>query len=198
MKRITACIIILIFLAAAVFSQDKKGSAALPGGYGSLTWGTLLSQARKNITGKLIYTDEKSIIISRDRELEYRYGFFYTDPAVAAAAGTGKKDDTSKAPEEGKLFYVALSFPYLSMDDVKKKMQEKYGEPTNENITDNQGALAWVSETTIIVIWVDRYEKKAYSRRITYLSRKIARELNKYQENVFNATELELIKQLKP
>jgi len=195
MKRITACIIILIFLAAAVFSQDKKGSAALPGGYGSLTWGTLLSQARKNITGKLIYTDEKSIIISRDRELEYRYGFFYTE---TAAAGTGKKDDTSKAPEEGKLFYVALSFPYLSMDDVKKKLQEKYGEPTNENITDNQGALAWVSDTTIIVIWVDRYEKKAYSRRITYLSRKIARELNKYQENVFNATELELIKQLKP
>ena len=195
MKRITACIIILIFLAAAVFSQDKKGSAALPGGYGSLTWGTLLSQARKNITGKLIYTDEKSIIISRDRELEYRYGFFYTETATA---GTGKKDDTSKAPEEGKLFYVALSFPYLSMDDVKKKLQEKYGEPTNENITDNQGALAWVSDTTIIVIWVDRYEKKAYSRRITYLSRKIARELNKYQENVFNATELELIKQLKP
>lgn len=84
------------------------------------------------------------------------------------------------------------------MKEVMEKMQTKYGEATMSNIKDNQGALAWDSEKTIVIVWIDRYEKKPFCRRITYLSKEIAKELNTYVEQVFNKAELDLIKQLNP
>lgn len=217
MKR-TALFIFLLIFNVTIFAQEvkkttpavdtknekKKKTSSLPEGYGSLTWGTLLSDAKEKITGKLVYTDEKKIIISKDGNLEYRYGFFYIDPAMkkvmgektAEKAETGTKETPKK--DEGKLFYVSLHFPYLSMKEVMDKMKAKYGEARSSNIKDNQGALAWDSEKTIIVVWIDRYEKKPFCRRITYLSKDIARELNDYVNRTFNKAELELIKQLNP
>ena len=211
MKR-AAIIILLIFLSGAIAAQqekktppaeEKKKSTSLPEGYGSLTWGTMLSEAKAKIVGRLFFTDDKKIIISRDGDLEYRYGFFYIDPAVSPGAEKKSDEKEEKANEEtqkdeGKLFYVSLQFPYLTMTEVMKKMKDKYGEPTSSNVKDNQGAMAWDSDKTIVVIWIDRYEKKPFCRRITYLSKDIAKELNTYVEQVFNRTELELIKQLNP
>ena len=212
MKR-AALLILLIFLSGTIVAQqekktppaDDKGkkSTSIPEGYGSLTWGTMLSDAKAKIVGRLFFTDEKKIIISRDGDLEYRYGFLYIDPA--AAPGAEKKSDEKEEKtndetkkDEGKLFYVSLQFPYLTMTEVMKKMKDKYGEATSSNIKDNQGAMAWDSEKTIVVIWIDRYEKKPFCRRITYLSKDIAKELNTYVEQVFNRAEIELIKQLNP
>jgi hypothetical protein len=206
MKKIFAAIIILTVTAAV--SQEKKGDKSkIPDGYGTLKWGALLSDVKKDITGKLSYTDDKSVIVSRDGELEYYYGFFYIDPAAVPA---DKKEAAQPAPQpapkpaaddkkdEGKLFYVALKFPYLSREAVLEKVEKEYGKPTSENIINDQGAMAWDSENTIIIVWIDRYEKKQFSRRITYISKKIASELNDYQKSVFNKTELDLIKNLKP
>lgn len=214
MKR--AALFLLIFsISITTFAQDEKTTppadtkeekktSKIPEGYGELTWGTLLSDAKAKIMGKLVFTDEKKIILSRDGDLQYRYGFFYIDPA--AAPGTEKKktegsegtttEETKK--DEGKLFYVSLQFPYLTMEEVVKKMTEKYGEATSSNVRDNQGAMAWDSEKTIVVIWIDEYEKKPFCRRITYLSKDIAKELNNYVEQVFNRVEIDLIKQLNP
>jgi len=47
-------------------------------------------------------------------------------------------------------------------------------------------------------MWVDQYEKKPYSRKITYVGRELARDVNKYQEEVFSRTELEILKRLQP
>ena len=63
--------------------KNETGIQKLPVGYGDLTWGMYLSDARAKVAGVLVYTDEKKIIVSKDGDLEYRYGFFYIDPAVA-------------------------------------------------------------------------------------------------------------------
>jgi len=210
MKKITFAILVPVFIFTALLApaQESGGTTAknLPDGYGNISWGTMLSDARDKINGKLAYTDERKIILSKDGELQYIYGFFYIDPA-AIPDGVEKKEESSApagtaSPEEkkdeGKLFYVALKFPYIAMDDVKKKLTEKYGESSSENMKDNQGAMAWDSDNTIIIMWVDRYEKKPFCRRITYISKEIAKELNEYQFKVFNKTELEILKKLNP
>ncbi len=230
MRRIYLTLFIL-FLVSAVYAQNKPAEKTngktdpktenkdttkpvtngektekIPDGYGTLTWGMYLSEARDKITGVLIYTDEKKVIVSKDKEMEYYYGFFYKEPSAEAlpekkeetiAAGD-KATDPAQEKDEGKLFYVSMNFPYLDKDTVYDKIQKKYGKHTGENIKDNQGAIAWDAENTVVIMWIDRYEKKPYCRRIIYISKKISKELNEYTSTIFNKTELDLIKSMNP
>lgn len=187
-------------------ADNKQTIEKIPDGYGNLTWGMYLSDARDKITGILSYTDEKKIIISKDKELEYYYGFFYKEPSTDTVpvkkedtpAGTDQQPATTQEKDEGRLFYVSMNFPYLDKDKVYEKIQKKYGTHTGENIKDNQGAIAWDSENTVVIMWVDRYEKKPYCRRIIYISKKISKELNEYTSTIFNKTEIELLKKMNP
>jgi hypothetical protein len=187
MKRFVMFIFIIL-IAYPVFSQDvkkdkkeKTEKKQLSDGFDSIKWGTALSDAKKNIRGKIYYTDDKEIIITQDGELEYKYGFFF-----------------DRKGTEGKFFYLAVSFPYLAFKDVREKLEAKYGSPTAENINDNQGSIAWDSEKTIIILQVDRYEKKPYSKRIIYVSKEIIKEVNEFQTSLFNKAEIETIKKLNP
>ena len=200
MKRFFISLMIIGMAAIATGQETKKSSASIPQGYGSATWGSLVSTVRDNIKGKLVYSDEKSIIISKEGELQYTYGFFYVDPAVVqpATAEKAASDKPEQKTDEGKLFYVVLSFPYLSMPEVKKKYIDTFGEPTIENITENQGVIAWDDTNSIIVIWVDQYERSPFTRRITYVSKDITKEVNEYKYKMFNQTEIDVIKKLTP
>ena len=222
MRRLTAIIVLLSFctiLFAQSAADDKKAAdgkdktakteektTALPLGYGSLTWGMYLSDGKDKIAGRLTYTDEKTIIVSSDGELEYYYGFFYPDPELTAdkITGTTAADTDTGTPakdtpkDEGRLFYVSLKFPYLDKDQVYEKIKARYGDHTSENIKNDQGAIAWDSEKTIVMMWIDRYEKKPFCRRIIYISKDIAKELNQYNTKIFHKAEMELIKKLNP
>ncbi len=188
-------------------TPDSTGNKIenLPEGYANLTWGTYLSEAKDKISGRLTYTDDKTVIISKDNALEYYYGFFYKKPETSEKStdtndttGTPEIDETTPPKDEGKLFYVSLNFPYLAKDAVYEKIKKKYGVHSGETLKDNQGAIAWDSEKTVVLMWVDRYEKKPYCRRIIYISKDISKELNNYTDTIFNKTEIELIKKLNP
>lgn len=220
--------------AAATKEEKKDTIEKIPDGYGNVTWGMYLSDARGKIAGILTYTDEKTVIVAKDKELQFQYGFFYKEPSAekkgmknteppkdegsknpakdeTAKTDTdtaAKKDETSTdadkrnvtdtEKDEGRLFYVSMSFPYLDKNSVYDRIQKKYGKHTGENMKDNQGAIAWDSENTIIIMWVDRYEKKPFCRRIIYISKKISKELNEYNNTIFNKTEIDLIKTMNP
>jgi len=197
MKKI---IILYILFAASLFAQQSgqdQQKSAIPEGYGNLTWGTILSEAKDKIEGKLAYTDDQKIIISKDGELEYYYGFFYMDPAKYERDAQINTAD-AQTNSEGKLFYVALKFPYLSIDTVRQKITDKYGEPVFEELTKGRGPVAWNSEKTIMIMWVDLYENKPYCRRITYVSKETTKELNAYVKAMFNSIEIDVIKKLNP
>jgi len=207
-------------------SADKKETAPateekiekLPEGYANLTWGTYLSDAKDKISGILTFTDDKKVIVSREGDLEYYYGFFYREPEPSEkkpiekpadtkdttattgtdTTGTTPPEQKEQEKDEGKLFYVSLNFPYLDKDVVYEKIKKKYGTHTGETIKDNQGAIAWDSEKTVVLMWVDRYGKKPYCRRVIYISKDISKELNAYTNTIFNKTEIDLIKKLNP
>jgi len=180
--------------------QNAGGKSAIPEGYGNLAWGTALSGAKDKIEGKLAYTDDQKVIISRDGELEYYYGFFYMDPAKyeKEAQPAGAQAADAQANDEGKLFYVSLKFPYLSMDTVKQKLIDKYGESSFENMLRGRGAIAWDSDKTIVIMWVDLYEGSSFCRRINYISKETTKELNSYVKAMFNKIEIDVIKKLNP
>ncbi len=196
------------------FQTVKEDTASkIPQGYGEIAWGTYLSDALEKIKGKLSYTDKKKIIISKDGYLTYHYGFFYPDPAMTKedrflreynsdkntnGDNDGTASEEKEYKDEGKLFYVSLKFPYLSEKTVFEKIKAKYGKPSRENIKKNRGAYVWESDKTLLVMWVDDYEKKPFCGRIIFMSREIAKNLNKYTHDMFYKKELELIKTLKP
>ncbi len=213
MKKASIIILLLLLSAGQVMGQDKKGGkesekrSGGPAGYGSLQWGSSVDATKENVSGKITFIDEKRVIISRDGDIEYRYGFFFREPGMTDTARGEKKaldaekDKTAagagEAPE-AKLYYVLLRFPYLHMDDVKKRITDKYGEPTGEDIKKNQGALIWDFEKTSIIMWVDDYEKEPFCRKITYLGKDISSEVNDYRTKVFTAKELEILRNLNP
>jgi hypothetical protein len=204
-KIIILCFLFVYVLFAAYLlaqqnnnqQNSSRQKSAIPEGYGNLTWGTMLSQAKEKIEGKLAYTDDRRVIISKDGELEYYYGFFYMDPAKYEK-DTQTNTGNAQTNDEGKLFYVALKFPYLSIDTVKQKIIDKYGEPVFEELIKGRGPVAWNSEKTIVIMWVDLYEAKPYCRRITYVSKETTKELNAYVQAMFNAIEIDVIKRLNP
>ena len=184
--------ILLLLIVTSIAAQDNKKDdkkkedkntkkANLPAGYESITWGTLLSKVKSSIKGKIQFTDEKTVIISKKSEITYKYGFFFIDPERIKVEKDKKKD----LPNEGKLFFVALKFPSLPYEEVKKQIEKKFGPSTNENIINNQGSVAWNSDKTVLVLWVDRFENKKYCRRITYVSKDIAKEIDKYYKNLY-------------
>lgn len=178
--------------------KDEVKVAKAGDGFKNIAWGAPLSSVRGGILGKMVYTDEKKVIVSRDGDIEYLYGFLYRDPAITGPAGGEKEAKADASAVEGRLFFVAIRFPYLGLNEVRKKIQDTYGPPTGETIKDNQGALVWDSEKTTIILWVDRYEKKPFSRKITYVSKQMIRELENYRNEIFNSAEMEIIRKLAP
>jgi len=212
--RLLFIVFLILSLASTAFTQtnqqqangnaNQSGSSAekIPDGYGDITWGMYISDARDKISGVLTYSDEKTVIISKDNELEYHYGFFYKEPTTDAIRTDPNPSDNqtenTQEKDEGKLFYVSMNFPYLGKDQVYDKIQNKYGKHTSENIKDNKGAIAWSSDNTIIIMWVDQYERKPFCRRIIYISKKMSLELNEYVHGILNKTEIDLIKRMNP
>ncbi len=219
--RIFILLLLTVLLFSSLYSQEtvetenrdqikQSEESVIPSGYGEAVWGSYLTDVREKISGRLVFTDEKKIIKSRDGDLEYDYGFFYRDPLLTgeridvsdqadnASDNTNDAVATEEVKDEGTLFYVSLKFPYLDQNLVYNKIKEKYGIHSSENIKDNQGAMAWDSDKTVILMWVDQYEGKPYCRRIVYVSKEIAAQLNEYHYAIFNKREIELIKQLNP
>ncbi len=196
----------------ALSQQEQKGAqgeakSGGPDGYSQLQWGTTLSAAKEKVEGKITFVDEKRIIVSKDGDIEYRYGFFYmeTPPEESGAKKTidaGKKSSEQPSQKsqagEAKLYFVLVRFPYLPMEEVKKKIEEKYGPYTGETLKNNRGAILWDFSSTTIVLWVDEYEKKPFCRKITYIGKDIAKEVNDYQVKVFTEREREILRKLSP
>ena len=170
--------------------ENVKTTNSLPAGYAETAWNEEYKTVKDKIKGKIVYSDEDRIIISRENGLTYKYGFFYIDPE--------KVKDMPNAGGPARLFYCVIEFPYIALDEVKNKVKEKYGEPVGENVKKNKGAVYWDSEKTSVVIWVDEYEKKPYSRKIIYFSKDIIKELKDYKFKLFNQKELDVIKNFLP
>jgi hypothetical protein len=203
-------VILFIFFSSSIYSQGNID------GFGNVKWGALISDVKVNVIGKISYTDDKRIIVSREGDIEYQYGFFYRgietgqlEPAKTVPAAAAKETPEVKPKEsavkteesdikakDSKLFYVSIRFPYLTKDEVKKKIEEKYGSSTGEDVKDNKGAIVWNSGTTTIIMWVDSYEKKPYCMKINYLSKDIAKEVKNYLNIIFTSREIELLKKL--
>ena len=212
MRRLSVFIFIL-FLAVTdsnILSQGNvptnDNSAEQPYGFGSLQWETSISEAKEKVIGKIVYYDEKSVIVSKDGDIKYLYGFFYIDPVLAMPEDKDSVKEDSAIKEEkqvpqqktseAKLFYVSVQFPYLTIEDVRKKIEEKYGPPTGEDIKDNQGAIIWESEKTSIIMWIDRYEGRSFCKKINYVGKELAGKVNEYQKLIFNKSEIDILKRL--
>jgi len=195
MKKIFKLILFFVILAVVLplYSKDN-----IPDGYDNVKWGEYLSDVKPKIKGKLSYTDDKSVLLSTDLNgsLKRTYGFFYVD--LKTLGENSDKEKNSNERDEGKFSYVVLHFPYLSLESVKKKLFDKYGKESKENIKDNRGVVVWESDKTVIMLSVDSYEAKPYCKRITYVSKNLIKDLEKYKFEMFNKVEIELIKNLQP
>ncbi|MBN2434759.1 MAG: hypothetical protein JXK07_05760 [Spirochaetes bacterium] len=213
MKKIIILTVVLtitgILLGQSEEEPDKATVvAAEPGG---ARWGSSFDEVREVARGKLQFYRKDHYIITKDGEITYTYGFFYEDPEMlgmdpeeevepepepAGATAEGATDDEKTG--EAQYLYGITSFPYLAMEDVKKKLIEKYGEPTAESIVRNSGVIIWDLETTQISAWIDAYEKKPYCRKIVYVSKEVSKKLKDYNYKIFNRKEIDTLNRIKP
>ncbi|MBN2041721.1 MAG: hypothetical protein JW864_16920 [Spirochaetes bacterium] len=188
-------LLVLIFIFSVSFSLYSQANMD---GFGSVKWGNSIEEVKGGIVGKIYYTDDKKVLISKDGDIEYLYGFFYIGPYAknAELPSEDTRENKTEQVKNSRLFYVSVKFPYLAMSDVKKKIEEIYGPATGEDMKDNKGAIVWDSEKTTVIMWVDNYEKKPFCMKINYFSKEIAKEVNDYQNVIFNSNEIEILKRL--
>ena len=193
--------VVFVFVLAAASAAYSQGKAPVAG-FGGSTWGQPITEVRKAVKGKIYFDDEKKLILTRDGEITYRYGFFYKMDAdkTASAQTPAAKPVQPQAPQtaDSKFFYAISEFPYIAIEKIREKLVAQYGEPTGDNIKKSQGALIWDSGSGVVIAWVDAYERKPYCRKISYISKDIAKELNQYQDDVFSKKERDVIKNLIP
>lgn len=227
-RQIFALSALCILLSAlSLFAETKTPID----GYSGVTWGAAMPDVRKAVKGQIIFDDEKRLIVSRDGDITYRYGFFYKEPLKKAAAADASNASTPPANTQGgqgaaavpsnasntnaapaataaatteavqgesKLLYVITEFPYIPLEEIKAKMVGAYGAPTGDTVVDAQGAVIWDSGKGVAIAWVDAYEKKPFVRRITYVGKNLAKELNEYVKSVFNKKEADVINSMVP
>ncbi len=209
--------------AAAPATPTNAQKSVIENGFGALVWGSNYETVKQGIKGSLSYAEENKIVVSKDGDVNYRYGFFYVDPVKIGKTANETVPVTAPAPTtpaiqanqpvnpaaaptaadianqvNAEFSYMVIDFPYLSIDSVKEKYIAKYGNPTTENVKDMRGAIVWDSENTIIILWVDSYEKKPYCRKINYISKNIAKKVDKYYELIFNQKEIDTLKKINP
>ena len=191
-KNLTLLIILTISSIFLTISTLFSQTVQLPTGYGNATWGTSIDGVKSAILGRLVFSDDETIIISRDGNLEYTYGFFYTDPQKVERPANAQEAPNSI------LYYVAIRFPYIPIDQVRAKFEAQYGAITIDNVSKNRGVIGWLTDETLALVYIDEYEDKQYAARITYVSRNIIKQVNEYVSNVFNQTEIDVMKGLTP
>jgi hypothetical protein len=232
MKYIVMVISSIVLTVSFSLSAETKKPVD---GYSGVKWGSNMADAKKTLRGKIIFDDEKRIIVTRDGEITYRYGFVYKAaagenaapaqtpvqvtptpaPAVTPApAGTSPVPSSSAAAvptptpspaqiekrgePETRLFYVITEFPYIALEDIRGKMTAEYGEPTGDTVSKAQGSVVWDSGKGVVIVWVDAYEKKPYVRKISYISKEIAKEMKENLAKEFNRREIDVIKKFVP
>lgn len=171
-------------------SKPESDKNNLPPGYGDAKWGSDFETVKAGVKGKLAFADENKTIISKEGEITYYYGFFFRDPEKVSE----NKDTEAKS----EYYFSSVEFPYSGLEMIKKKMIDKYGEPARENVKNNRGAYLWESDTTIIIVWVDAYEKKPYVRKISYISKNVSEKIKQYFYDIFNQDKINVDKVLVP
>jgi hypothetical protein len=192
---------------------------------GQVEWGSAFNTVRENIKGELKYYNENKIIVSQEGEITYSYGFFFADPEMIGeestdtatqpaqqgqpaqgnqgadqnpAANPNQQAQAQPQANDPQFSYVIMQFPYLSMDEIKAKYVEKYGEPSSQLIENNSGVIIWESEETLIAMWIDEYEDQPYCRKINYLSKEFTEKLADYNFKIFNQKEIDTLNRLDP
>ncbi|MDA3898974.1 MAG: hypothetical protein PF637_00490 [Spirochaetes bacterium] len=188
-------------------AEGEAGAAAAPGG---ARWGSTFDEVREVARGTLKYYRKNHYIITKDGEITYTYGFFFEDPEMLGVdpeaepeevpVADAAEDAAVEEPRSGEAQYLygITAFPYLAMEDVKKKIIEKYGEPTAESVVRNSGVIIWDLEATQITAWIDAYENKPYCRKIVYVSKEISRQLKDYNYKIFNRKEIDTLNRINP
>ncbi len=174
----------------AATSEKDSTKTQIPPGYGDVKWGSDFETVKNGAKGKLSYVDENRIIISKEGEITYYYGFFFKDPEKV-----GEKEGEQRKAE---YYYSSVEFPYSHLEMIKKKMIDKYGEPDRENVKNNRGAFLWESDTTIVIVWVDAYEGKPYVKKISYISKNVSDKIKQYFYEIFNQDKINVDKVLVP
>ena len=193
------CFFSLIIIQSPLLTQTIEGkNQKVINGFGDIKWGIKVQDAKEKVHGKIVYFDEKKVIITKDGDIKYLYGFFCLESRSVLVNKEEKeiKKEEKSTSSEASLFYVSVQFPYLSMQDVRKKIEEKYGSSTGENVKDNQGAIFWSFDKTTIIMWIERYNNKPFCRKINYLGNDLAKKINEYQRKIFNKAEMEILNKL--
>lgn len=176
-------------------ASETDSTSKIPSGYSGATWGSSFDEVKKNIKGKLIYLKQNNIIITKDGEITYYYGFLFEDPEKV---GVEKTEDGEEKENTAKFFFTSVEFPYAKMEAIKKKFIDKFGQPTKESIKRNKGAFVWESESTIVIVWVDSYENEPFVKRVTYISKTVSGDLKKYYYKIFNQDQINVMNTLTP
>lgn len=138
----------------------------------------------------------RSIKIKRN-DVIYNYSFYKT-PYKVQKLTNHQLSEEEFDQQEGVLFHVKITPPFLDATLVNKKLTDRYGRRTRTTIKEGElsGAEIWELNGGIIVQWFEPYKKKAYTRTVDYISDEVAKKIMTEYEDFFDSKEKQILKDL--
>jgi hypothetical protein len=226
MKKLLPILAILSFCPTLLFAQVDQTVTSLDG-FAEASWGMTFESSREKFLSMATNPEakEKIEIINEKKDEQllikrngifYLYRFYRTPELLKEVrpkeTGAAETDPSiagqTEYRESGILFSVGTTFNLVPSEQIKDKLEKKYGKPKKESIGDDKvsGASIWElvdkKEASIkggyAVQWREGYKRKAYTRRIDYFSANIREMILKDYKEFFSVQETKTLRDLIP
>jgi len=218
--------ILFLVFSFPVWSQEDPSPTTLDG-FNEASWGMTFESIREKFVSMSTNTESKeqieivnekkdvSLLIKRNG-IFYFYRFYRTPQNVKELRpkdpGRAEVDPTienqTEYRESSILFSVGVTFNLVPSDQIKERLEKKYGKPRKESVGDDgvSGAGLWElvdrrenpPRGGYAIQWREGYKKAPYTRRIDYFSANIRDMIAKDYKDFFSVQETKTLRDLVP
>jgi len=224
--RVSLLALGLCLFSLPLVSQEESNVTTLDG-FNEASWGMTYESIREKFLSMATNTESKeqieivneekdtSLLVKRNG-IFYLYRFYRTpeivkqvrpkDPSRAEVDPT--IENQTEYRENGILFSVGVTFNLVPSDQIKEKLEKKYGKARKESIGDDKVSGAGIWELVdrrenpprggYAVQWREGYKKAPYTRRIDYFSANIRDMIAKDTKEFFSVQETKTLRDLVP
>jgi hypothetical protein len=184
---------------------EPQGQNATGGGFADSPWKATFSQVKtklKNLATvqaaqervEILMEVRNVYILARRNDVLYRYNFYKT-PLDVSRLTNHELTPQEKEAEEGMLYSVKVTMPFIEYPLVKKKIEAANGNANRSTVDKTMsGVDIWEIPGSMIFQWVEPYNGKPFTRTVDYMSTEMTKQILKEFEDYFDAKEKFILK----
>ncbi|MFN3604468.1 MAG: hypothetical protein ACK4UJ_07140 [Leptonema sp. (in: bacteria)] len=146
---------------------------------------------------QILHLEKNRYILIKRNNINYQYNF-YKIPYEVLRLQNHEVTKEEYEQKVGELYQVRVILPFIDSKLLEQKLEAAYGKKTKSTVDEKTlaGVDIWDLEGGYIFLWYEPYNKKAFSRRIDFISKTLSERILKESKDYFDSKEKQLLKDL--